>query len=175
MIAASEIDADGAQLVLVERLDRFERRGRCRAPLAAHDYLQIARAFHAILIDDIPVVADEERDVARRMIRLVDTVYDHRVKLVASAAAEPAAIYTAANGEEVFAFRRTASRLIEMRSLAYLARARIVEPGGWSNGKRRSASCTATSIGIVNRLPTLPPATPVSKGISGSWLVHGSL
>ncbi|MEX2035481.1 MAG: AFG1/ZapE family ATPase [Xanthobacteraceae bacterium] len=121
MIAASEIDADGAQLVLVERLDRFERHGRCRAPLAAHDYLQIARAFHAILIDDIPVVADEERDVARRMIQLVDSVYDHRVKLVASAAAEPAAIYTVANGEEVFAFRRTASRLIEMRSLAYLA------------------------------------------------------
>jgi len=54
---------------------------------------------------------------------LVDTLHDHRVNLIVSAAAEPAALYSAGDGEEAFAFRRTVSRLIEMRSCAYLAAA----------------------------------------------------
>ena len=60
--------------------------------------------------------------MARRLILLVDTLYDHRVNLIASAAAEPAGLYRASTGEVAFAFRRTVSRLVEMRSQAYLAR-----------------------------------------------------
>ncbi len=102
---------------------RFSFADLCEAPLGAGDYQKIARAFHTILVDNVPVIADSRRDVARRFILLVDTLYDHRVKLIASAAAEPADLYTAARGEEAFAFRRTASRLIEMRSAAYLGEA----------------------------------------------------
>lgn len=102
---------------------RFSFDDLCRAPLAAHDYLQIARAYHTVIVDDVPVIADGERDVARRFILLVDTLYDHRVNLVASAAADPASLYTATWGEEAFAFKRTVSRLIEMRSAAYLGAA----------------------------------------------------
>ena len=69
------------------------------------------------------MIADARRDVARRLILLVDTLYDHRVKLIASAAAEPAALYAASRGEEAFAFKRTVSRLIEMRSEGYLGAA----------------------------------------------------
>ena len=72
------------------------------------------------------MIAAERRDVARRLILLVDTLYDHRVKLIVSAAAEPAALYAATSGEESFAFRRTVSRLIEMRSEAYLGAAHVV-------------------------------------------------
>src|SRR6185295_9476311 len=64
---------------------RFSFSGLCDAPLAAGDYIAIARAFHTVMIDDIPVIRAEQRDVARRLILLVDTLYDHRVNLIASA------------------------------------------------------------------------------------------
>jgi cell division protein ZapE len=102
---------------------RFSFDDLCRAPLAAHDFLQIARAYNTIVVDDIPVIADNERDVARRLILLVDTLYDHRVNLIASAEGPPAALYAAATGEVAFAFRRTVSRLIDMQSEAYLVAA----------------------------------------------------
>jgi cell division protein ZapE len=108
---------------------RFSFADLCEAPLAANDYLQIARAFHTLIVDDVPVIADDRRDVARRLILLVDTLYDHRVNLIVSAAAEPSSLYTASDGEEAFAFRRTASRLIEMRSASYLGAAHGASAG----------------------------------------------
>jgi cell division protein ZapE len=103
---------------------RFAFADLCEAPLGASDYAAIARAFHTVLLDGIPVIADGRRDVARRFINLIDVFYDHGVKLVASAAAESEALYVAPTGEEAFSFRRTVSRLAEMRSEAYLAAAR---------------------------------------------------
>jgi len=102
---------------------RFAFADLCRAPLAANDYIRIARAYHTVFVDDLPMIGDEERDVARRFILLIDTLYDHGVRLIASAAAEPAALYRAADGDEAAAFPRTVSRLIEMRSAAYLGAA----------------------------------------------------
>jgi cell division protein ZapE len=63
----------------------------------------------------------DRRNEAKRFIILIDTLYDNAVKLVASADAEPDALYRANEGFEVGEFKRTASRLIEMRSEAYLA------------------------------------------------------
>ncbi len=100
---------------------RFAFADLCEAPLGTGDYAAIAGAFHTVLLDDIPVIADGRRDVARRFINLIDILYDDGVKLVASATAEPDALYRAPTGEEAFAFRRTASRLTEMRSEAYLS------------------------------------------------------
>jgi len=108
---------------------RFSFADLCGAPLAANDYLQIARAFHTLIVDDIPIITDDRRDVARRLILLVDTLYDHRVNLIVSAAAEPAALYGATDGEEAFAFKRTVSRLIEMRSASYLGAEHGVSAG----------------------------------------------
>jgi cell division protein ZapE len=109
---------------------RFHFADLCEAPLGTNDYAAIARAFHTVLIDDIPVIADGRRDVARRFINLIDVLYDHGVKLAASAAAEPDGLYRAPTGEEAFAFRRTASRLAEMRSEAYLAAPRRARTAG---------------------------------------------
>ncbi len=66
-------------------------------------------------------MTQDQRNEAKRFIILIDTLYEHHVKLVASAAAEPHQLYTAAQGREAFEFDRTVSRLIEMRSEDYLA------------------------------------------------------
>ena len=106
---------------------RFDFEDLCDRPLGAADYLAIAHAFHTVIIDKIPKLTRERRDVARRFINLVDALYDNRICLIASAAAPPEALYTEGDGADLFA--RTASRLTEMRSEAYLA--------GHSEGRSR--------------------------------------
>jgi cell division protein ZapE len=118
---------------------RFFFHDLCEQPLAAADYLRVAHEFHTLIIDRIPIMGFDERNAAKRFIILIDTLYDHSVKLVASAAAEPDALYQASDGFEANEFKRTASRLIEMRSQAYLAL-----PHG-----RRDSAASGSSEGIV--------------------------
>jgi len=100
---------------------RFSFADLCQQPLAAAEYLKIARQYHTLVLDRVAVMDYERRNEAKRFIILIDTLYDHAVKLVASAEAEPGALYCANEGFEASEFKRTASRLIEMRSEAYLA------------------------------------------------------
>ena len=100
---------------------RFSFHDLCQQPLAAADYLKIAREYHTVVLDHIAVMDYERRNEAKRFIILIDTFYDHAVKLVASAEAEPDALYDANEGFEAHEFKRTASRLIEMGSTEYLA------------------------------------------------------
>ena len=102
---------------------RFDFHDLCEQPLAAADYLRIAHEYHTIILDHVPVMTYDNRNAAKRFIILIDTLYDMNVKLIASAAAEPDALYKADQGYEALEFNRTASRLIEMRSDAYLAQA----------------------------------------------------
>ena len=90
----------------------------CEQPLGAGDYLALARRYHTLLLDGIPRLSPDSYDFARRFIVLVDALYDHRVKLIASADATPDALYRQGRGAQ--AFERTASRLMEMQSEAYL-------------------------------------------------------
>lgn len=101
---------------------RFSFEDLCARPLGARDYLHIAHAFHTILIDEIPALGRENRNEARRFINLIDALYDNQICLIASAAAEPDALYPSGDGSDAFA--RTASRLMEMRSDAYIAKSR---------------------------------------------------
>jgi cell division protein ZapE len=98
---------------------RFSFAELCETMLGPLDYLALAREFHTIFIDAIPVLGPARRDVARRFITLIDTLYDNHVCLIASADAEPDALYPTGDGAELFV--RTASRLTEMRSDAFLA------------------------------------------------------
>jgi cell division protein ZapE len=100
---------------------RFSFAELCEAPLAAADYLRIAHEFHTLFIDGVPAMGYDRRNAAKRFIILIDTLYDHAVKLIASADAQPDDLYRADEGFEAQEFRRTASRIVEMQSQAYLA------------------------------------------------------
>ena len=100
---------------------RFGFHDLCGLPLGAVDYLRIAREFHTVIIDRVPVMDYAMRNEAKRFIALIDTFYDRAVKLVASAEAEPADIYQADEGFEANEFKRTVSRIAEMGSAEYLS------------------------------------------------------
>ena len=91
----------------------------CANPLGAVDYLAIAERFAAIVIDGIPRLDRSRRDEARRFNILIDTLYEARTLLIASAEVPPNDIYSAGDG--TFEFQRTVSRLIEMQSEDYIA------------------------------------------------------
>jgi cell division protein ZapE len=98
---------------------RFDFHALCATALGAGDYLALATHFHGLVLDGVPLLSPANRDEARRFIVLIDALYDHRVKLAASADAEPDRLYPL--GEGAKAFERTASRLEEMQSQAYLS------------------------------------------------------
>ena len=93
----------------------------CDGPRSQNDYIELAREFHAVLVGGVPVFTADKDDQARRFINLVDEFYDRNVKLVLSAAAPLGELY--AGGRLGFEFQRTVSRLMEMQSHEYLARA----------------------------------------------------
>jgi cell division protein ZapE len=97
---------------------RFDFDRLCNTALGAGDYLAIATNFHTLILDGIPRLSPDNYDQARRFIVLVDALYDHKVKLIASAEATPDQLYQ--RGENAKMFERTASRLDEMQSEDWL-------------------------------------------------------
>lgn len=96
---------------------RFDFHALCGVPLGPGDYLALATHYSTLLIDDIPRLSPDNFDEARRFVTLVDALYEHRVKLYASAAAFPDDLYRSGEGAKIF--ERTASRLEEMQSETY--------------------------------------------------------
>jgi cell division protein ZapE len=93
----------------------------CGANLGAQDYLALAARFHTVFLQNVPALSSDKRNDAARFVTLIDALYEARAKLVVLAAAEPEALYP--HGDGAFEFERTASRLQEMRSEAWLERA----------------------------------------------------
>ncbi|MDP2785082.1 MAG: cell division protein ZapE [Sulfurimicrobium sp.] len=91
----------------------------CGGPRSQNDYLELAHAFHTIFLSGIPAMGPEQASEARRFTWLVDVLYDHRVKFIATAAVNAEMLYP--DGAQASEFQRTVSRLIEMRSHEYLA------------------------------------------------------
>jgi cell division protein ZapE len=96
---------------------RFDFSALCGVPLGAGDYLALATHYNTLIIDGIPRLSPDNFDEARRFVTLIDALYEHRVKLYASAAAPPDDLYR--RGEGAAIFERTASRLEEMQSEEY--------------------------------------------------------
>ncbi|MGB1546981.1 MAG: cell division protein ZapE [Alphaproteobacteria bacterium] len=103
---------------------RFSFAELCERPLGAADYLEIANQFHTVLLDRIPRLTPDSRNEAKRFVTLIDALYEHKVKLIASAEDAPEALYP--SGDGAMEFRRTVSRLLEMQSEAYFARPHLV-------------------------------------------------
>ncbi len=97
----------------------FEFSDICQGPRSQNDYIELARLYHTVFISDVPLFTPGEENAARRFVMLIDEFYDRNVNVVLSAAAAPRSLY---QGEMLHAeFLRTASRLIEMQTQAYLA------------------------------------------------------
>ncbi len=102
---------------------RFTFEELCARPLGSRDYLAIPANFNTVSLSGIPTLGPENRNEAARFVALIDALYEAKIKLVASAAAEPESLYPEGDGS--FEFERTASRLHEMRSTDYLSEARV--------------------------------------------------
>ena len=121
-VPTEELDVGGGRTIHVPKSLKgvavFSFKRLCGEARGAADYLAIARRFHTVIIVGIPVMTREMRNEAARFVTLLDALYEHRVKLLAAADAEPAGLYPAGDGR--FEFDRTASRLEEMQSAGYL-------------------------------------------------------
>jgi cell division protein ZapE len=122
-VPTEELDVGGGRTLHVPKSLKgvavFSFKRLCGEPRGAADYLAIARRFHTVIIVGIPVMGPEMRNEASRFVTLIDALYDHKVKLLAAADAEPEGLYPSGDGS--FEFQRTVSRLEEMRSAEYLA------------------------------------------------------
>jgi cell division protein ZapE len=124
----AETDDDDPVLRIEAREIRAKRRAGgvvwfdfavlCGGPRSQNDYLELAAQFHTVLLSNVPQMSAGQASEARRFTWLVDVLYDHRIKLLASAEVAPEALYTA--GALMHEFARTASRLVEMQSREYL-------------------------------------------------------
>jgi cell division protein ZapE len=97
----------------------FDFDALCGGPRSQNDYLELARNYHTVLLSHVRHMGIEQAAEARRFTWLVDVLYDHGVKLIATADCEPEGLYR--EGPNAHEFPRTVSRLIEMRTREYLA------------------------------------------------------
>ena len=121
--AAAEVVVKGRHVAVPRAAGtaaRFAFHDLCEKPLGARDFLAIAGRFDTLFVDHVPFMDDSRRNEAKRFILLIDTLYDHKVRLVVSAAAAPGELYRGRRGHEAFEFDRTASRLMEMQSRDWL-------------------------------------------------------
>lgn len=122
-VPSGELDLGGGRVLHVPKslkgVGVFSFKKLCGENRGAADYLAIARAFHTVILVGIPQMGPENRNEAIRFTKLIDALYEYRVKLFVTAAAVPEALYQAGDG--AFEFERTVSRLNEMQSDDYMA------------------------------------------------------
>uniref|UniRef100_A0A7S2PJF2 EF-hand domain-containing protein n=1 Tax=Zooxanthella nutricula TaxID=1333877 RepID=A0A7S2PJF2_9DINO len=106
----------------------FSFKDLCDRPLGAADYLAIASAYHTVFVADIPKLTLQERDQVRRFITMIDAFYERHTKLHCTADLDPINLFQVTEEEkrtsvadEIFAWDRTVSRLIEMQSMKYIS------------------------------------------------------
>ena len=122
----AELTATGRKVIVPQTakgVARFTFAELCENPLGAPDYLAIAKAYHTVILSGIPMLPPARRNESKRLVTLIDALYEHKVNMVISAEAQPDELSPA--GDTAFAFERTASRLIEMQSEEYIQAAHL--------------------------------------------------
>jgi cell division protein ZapE len=129
-----ELDVEGRVIPYLHRAGGvvwFDFQVICGWGRSQHDYLDLSRRFHTVIVSGVPRMGLALAEEARRFTLMVDVFYDNRVKLIVSADAPTGKLLRieedpgdARLRAMVFEFDRTASRLVEMQSKAYLAEAR---------------------------------------------------
>jgi cell division protein ZapE len=124
----AEVADEPAELQIESRIIRAVRRAGsvvwfdfptlCGGPRSQNDYLEIASQFQTVILSGVPKMGAGMASEARRFTWLIDVLYDHKVKLIMSAAVEPEELYT--EGAMAHEFFRTVSRIVEMQSKEYL-------------------------------------------------------
>jgi cell division protein ZapE len=127
-VPVASLDLGGARLLHVPKslkgMAVFSFKRLCGEARGASDYLAVARNYHTVIVVGIPRLSKDMRNEAARFVTLIDALYEHKVKLIASADAAPGELYAEGANESGggrFEFERTESRLMEMQSAAYLA------------------------------------------------------
>jgi len=135
VLTGAQVETQGRRIVVPKaavnsNVAWFRFKDLCDKPLGASDYLALAEAFHTIFVADIPKLTLQERDQVRRFITMVDAFYEKHTKMVCTADEDPIKLFYVTEEEkktsvadEIFAWDRTVSRLIEMQSVKYLGEA----------------------------------------------------
>ena len=122
-VPSADLDVGGGRMLHVPKSLKgvavFSFKRLCAEARGASDYLAIAQTYHTVILVGIPRMGPENRNEAARFVTLIDSLYENRVKLFATAEADPEELYEAGDGR--FEFDRTISRLKEMQSDDYLA------------------------------------------------------
>ena len=122
-VPAAELKLGGGRLLHVPKSLKgvavFSFKRLCGEARGAPDYLAVAQTYHTVILVGIPQMGPESRNEAARFVTLIDSLYEHKVKLFATAASTPEQLYP--SGDGAFEFERTVSRLKEMQSADYLA------------------------------------------------------
>ncbi len=123
IVPSRELDVGGKRTIHVPKSFKgvavFSFKRLCSEARGASDYLAIAREYHTVIVVGIPQMGRDMRNEAARFVALIDALYEARVKLFATADAEPEDLYQSGDGS--FEFARTVSRLKEMQSSEYMA------------------------------------------------------
>lgn len=132
VLTGGQVEAQGRKVVVPKaavnsNVAMFGFKDLCDKPLGAADYLAIGTAFHTVFMSDVPKLTLQERDQVRRFITFIDSMYERKIKFVCTAAHDPIQLFQVSEDDkktstfdEVFAWDRTVSRLMEMQSAKYL-------------------------------------------------------
>jgi predicted ATPase len=134
---------------------RFTFEQLCISPLGAADYLALADQFHTIVLTDVPLLTVDARNALRRLIVLLDILYEKQVRLICTADAPPVDLFRLNRGEPQQPSSVGAAPIVTPTAQLYPTQS-------------TNASSTNTSTSFSSSSPVHPVSSPASSSSSAS-------